>query len=389
MTQSIPFQYEEAFVPPRCRKSRQRIVKDTMEIHIPEATLSEAPVALRIRKPDEPDKSAEELRFWGDNVWVRWGHYDSKGLAPGTMEQFCAHCKAYSNQLGLAREVAMDEITAAFSRYLIVGGDVYEITSEPMYFIETFSSGVALSIDRCLCRSMDPARSFNALEYEAALEYAKEIALSKKQYQGEVQVWYTIEVLVPDAVRIPPQKERMSARIMEEVDYYLHKTTHGLGIQFDEQFIAEVIRRIGGAKQPLQAVPKAVWETIQAEMGHVRLKTPHGVLHAFDGGGDEEHPGIRINLELEDGSDVALALVEYTADEGVASSYDPRHPEDAERERGEVPEARRDGEQVTAGIITRAWPNEKAKPFDHRRVIHTGYLRSAPARDRDEANALS
>lgn len=120
------------------------------------------------------------------------------------------------------------------------------------------------------------------------------------------------------------------------------------------------------------------------------VKTPHGTLIAYDKD-DAEYPGIMVELEPTynpDDQNVALAMIEYIpGGEGIAD-YDPRHPNEVMRQNLEVPPERReksenfpDQEQVTAGFVTRSWPDEIHQIDRHYRTFHYGYKRPWQTRE--------
>lgn len=131
--------------------------------------------------------------------------------------------------------------------------------------------------------------------------------------------------------------------------------------------------------------------TVEVEFGFT-VQTPDGVLHAFDGGDGGEYPGIRIDLiRSDDEPPIALAMTEYIPGGEGLCGYDPEHPGRTQEEIAEVPLERivdKDGNpvkrqtdvagqpdhyKVTAGLVSRAWPDEIHEEDYHRRVFHFGY----------------
>lgn len=122
------------------------------------------------------------------------------------------------------------------------------------------------------------------------------------------------------------------------------------------------------------------------------IDTPHGTLHVYDKK-DKEYPGIWVDL-LHDDKDITLSMIEYIPGGESLCGFDPYHPEKALKERREVPESRRDGDEVTPGFVTRAWPDDCHDGDEHVRTFHTGYPlprqqsldeKIAQANDRQEA----
>lgn len=105
------------------------------------------------------------------------------------------------------------------------------------------------------------------------------------------------------------------------------------------------------------------------------VETPEGTLLVEDKL-DAEYPGVWVSL-LHDDKQTTLATVEYiVGGEGLADNSSNKS--EMERQKNEVPDVRRtkddDGDVVaTAGMVTRAWPNEHEDPDFHYRTFHYGY----------------
>lgn len=122
----------------------------------------------------------------------------------------------------------------------------------------------------------------------------------------------------------------------------------------------------------------------------LKVETPHGTIVAYDKG-DEEYPGVMVEIDANNAPDnqsVALAMIEYIPGGEGVSDYDPRHTNEMMRQDHEVPPERRerredfpDQEQVTAGFVTRAWPDEIHQQDFHYRCFHYGYKRPWQSRD--------
>lgn len=123
---------------------------------------------------------------------------------------------------------------------------------------------------------------------------------------------------------------------------------------------------------------KEEW-TVDVEDGFI-VDTPDGVLHAFNDGGGNEYPGIRIDLyRPKDPNPISLAMTEYIPGGEPVWAGDDDIPVEriADKDgkpivcKGEVADT--SGHTVTAGLVSRAWPNEIAEEDYHKRVFHTGY----------------
>lgn len=112
-------------------------------------------------------------------------------------------------------------------------------------------------------------------------------------------------------------------------------------------------------------------------MEKISVKTPHGTLVAYVTG-DTDYPAIAVDL-IPEGTEkeaISLSLTEYIpggesiADYGIGKS-------ESERQKAEVPAERigyrNDGKIITAGFVTRAWPDETHDMDCHTRTFHVGY----------------
>lgn len=163
-------------------------------------------------------------------------------------------------------------------------------------------------------------------------------------------------------------------------------------------FVFVYIGEDGSAKQARLPIDKygTIWNA-SIEDGFC-IETPDGILHA-SGILNSEYPGIEINL-YRPGDDypIRLSMTEYIPGGECLCGFDPAHPEESQREIDEVPAERivtTDGKhitskdgihysnsgnyRITAGLVSRAWPNEVEDEDDHRRVFHSGYKKEGDA----------
>lgn len=110
------------------------------------------------------------------------------------------------------------------------------------------------------------------------------------------------------------------------------------------------------------------------------VDTPDGVLHAFNDGGGDEYPGIRIDLYRPmDPRPIAMSMTEYVPGGECVGYEDDDIPMERIVDKDGMPITCRgeitneSGHTVSAGLVSRAWPNEIAEEDCHKRVFHTGY----------------
>ena len=101
----------------------------------------------------------------------------------------------------------------------------------------------------------------------------------------------------------------------------------------------------------------------------ISIQTPEGTLVAFPDG-DEDYPGITVELERPGLAPVRLAMIEHTDSEGICG-HDPRHPEEDERERSEVPPSLlKDEHTVMPCLLCRSWPRPCKNDELHHRTFY-------------------
>lgn len=121
------------------------------------------------------------------------------------------------------------------------------------------------------------------------------------------------------------------------------------------------------------------WEIPETSAARFFVDTPDGVMTAYRTG-DIDYLGIAVERKADRPGepDITLSLTEYIpGGEGICD-YDLAHPDEMHRQGCEVPEERRrtrpdGGQEVSAGFVTRGWPNETDDPEYHQRIFHYGY----------------
>ena len=120
------------------------------------------------------------------------------------------------------------------------------------------------------------------------------------------------------------------------------------------------------------------------------IETPDGTLHVWGKQGDN-YPGVYVDLYLPGiSTPIGLAMTEYTPGGEGLCGFDPNRPWLTQAELDEVPAERiadkngqpipdKDGvtpnsdHTITAGLVTRAWPDEVHDQDYHKRTFHIGY----------------
>lgn len=234
--------YQEAYIPPQCRKERYREAVKTIATTVPEAHYEDAPVALRRQdclRADAADADGKypsgitsPMQTSGSNeMWVDYRlyrgrlycrammyHFCAGGRGPYTMEEFVKHYAQsphYSVMLNFKE--ASEGIRSSLHKYLILDGDIWLQCREPVYCIVTFGLGhnhaETVLMTEGYKRGVTKQTFFNALQREEAIEACKQVALDRGDTNSISSIggFWKIEVLIPEAVKAP-RKEANRAK---------------------------------------------------------------------------------------------------------------------------------------------------------------------------------
>lgn len=194
--------YSPFRTPPRCRKPRQIAETFTYRMSIPSVTGDDAPVAVQL---PAGSYGFTELRAWNGALYGQVtvnGNPDSAGVIAGS-DQLPAVMKF--NSFG---EHEKDQAIADFERsranLLIIDGEVWSFTEEPVYRILTLGmgsnhGGTVVDIRAWAAGLYSPARCFSVLEPAAAIAAAIETALGR----GDTASVETIKEVPRVTVLIP------------------------------------------------------------------------------------------------------------------------------------------------------------------------------------------
>jgi hypothetical protein len=177
----------------------------TTEAEIREITGADAPVAFRHFECGWPTLEMEmprEYRLYQGNLYCR-GRSDcfmNEPVGFMTQDQIPRHLSFWLINYrllheGATLEMVREKIAEFAARFLIVDGEVWELSCEPKYEVSHYG----LSVFRYGNTSLPGRRFFNALEYDAAVDAALECA-------DELSLPYVrnpnrkIEVCIPEAV---------------------------------------------------------------------------------------------------------------------------------------------------------------------------------------------
>ena len=258
---NVPFIYEALIVKPRCRKPSLAIIKDTVEVEIKEVTEDMLPVALKVGE--------SSIRWDGNNLWNYY--YDVSGKNPALVtadlvkqntesgNSRYSHYSATSpfsnfwlhgniqdtmsarhnvrlhgfqhyiddssvielNDLKFRewiddnKQAVIDKANEIAKGLLILNNVLLTQVGEPRYVIVTFGlgnnhGGTGMFIQSHYNSNIANSNYFNALEFDAAIQYADKVATNRGDNDSvpvRPNCGNRIEVLIPEAVKCSPNTE--------------------------------------------------------------------------------------------------------------------------------------------------------------------------------------
>ena len=226
--------YFEGYVPPRCRKTRYEEKEEYVMATLNEAKLSDMKLAfedksysgkgkiyayknkLWVKTKFTPDAYSKEDRYSNALEHLKW--WNEHGS-----EFFVSSRYPYNEFAG--RSVAMKEVRRFMSKYMLVDGELFEKTSEPMYCIYTFGlgfnhGGTHLAVDYFFKPTIDPSAYFNANQSEEAVAEAKETALARGDTNSVDTISANIVVHMPELVKINTKKHKpgKEAKVLKNLE---------------------------------------------------------------------------------------------------------------------------------------------------------------------------
>lgn len=248
MLLNIEFWSKEKYLPTkRCRKLRERYVKNNVDVNIKELTEKKFPVAFIVhdyqsvyenaKSYDDFDGKgefkmfAEEIRTYNGNLFkpVRITHgaaistrFESFDYIKQILQNYASvpYWKDEEDftEKSIVKESDIEEckqiVFSKAENYVIFDSKVWKICGEPMYNVVTFGlghnhGGTGFFIQYDYNPNISNKNYFNALERDKAIAYGKQIALNRGdtdsvEGMGEHDI---IEVLIPETVKRNPQKE--------------------------------------------------------------------------------------------------------------------------------------------------------------------------------------
>jgi hypothetical protein len=203
--------YQESYLPtPRSRKFRYRDCDGTVYTEIKEVEKELAPVAFVCEN--------HEYRLYEDNLYILTSKNSIVCNAENMtdIEKLAYLFEKTSKFYGFNQNDSRDEMIKKAKRcannYLIIDGQVWEMSGEPRYQIATFGlsnnhGGTDLLIVTGYNCNLSNNAYFNAFEYDKAVEKALSVATKRGDTESidRIKKSCVIKVLIPSAVKCNPK----------------------------------------------------------------------------------------------------------------------------------------------------------------------------------------
>lgn len=212
------YAYMESYIPPRCRKPRQREIRGTCTVTIPSITADEAPVAMR--HFNCWPRTICDYRWFGEHLYIRapYSSYLSNAEGWYPLEELLKHFRkrCFSPwEMGIDEADCITKCQDSADEFLVIDGDqVWVRKGEPRYVIATFGLGhnhasTDLMIQNYYNGNIRGDYYFNALDRDKAVERCVSVAIARGDTDSVDRIRRSdiIEVLMPETVRCNPDVE--------------------------------------------------------------------------------------------------------------------------------------------------------------------------------------
>lgn len=213
--------YEESYLPPRCRKLRYRECEDFINVTLKEVD----PAELQLAFEDNSYSGKGKIYFYCGKLWSKqkmWSGVEECGCKTALEWLVWCHenCSAFFKSSydreyygeDTSREAVVKAARDSVKEYILVDGELYKITAEPRYEIDTFGlghnhGGTGLFCEYCYNPNISNERYFSALQGEQAVAYANKVAAGRGDTKDVGRFKPFIVVHMPELVKVKPNKQ--------------------------------------------------------------------------------------------------------------------------------------------------------------------------------------
>lgn len=228
--------YEEGNIPPRCRKVRYSEKEEYYDAALKEATLNDMQLAFE----DNSYNGKGKIYFYKGKLWckkkftelsnedysrmgynnsldeLKWWHLNGS--------KYFGTCREYEFGAHPSKEAVIKKLKSDMAKLLLVDGELFETTAEPMYVIITFGLGhnhgsTGMFVDYFYNPNICKESYFTALQGREAVAYANKTAESRGDTESVGTFSEMITVHMPELVKRKPNKEGSSGnKFLNECD---------------------------------------------------------------------------------------------------------------------------------------------------------------------------
>lgn len=216
--------YEESYLPPRCRKLRYKECEEYIDVNLKEITVSDVKLAFE----DNSYSGKGKIYFYKGKLWSRvksgWIVCNPKEYGLNTpLDELVwgnANCSKFfffswdreERGIDTSRANVIKIAKSAIRNYVLIDGELYEISAEPRYCINTFGlghnhGGTGMFVDYNYNPNIRKDNYFSALDGDAAVEYANKVAARRGDTNDVGKFEKMIVVHMPELVKVKPQKQ--------------------------------------------------------------------------------------------------------------------------------------------------------------------------------------
>lgn len=220
--------YEESYLPPRCRKLRYRECEDYINVNLKEVTPEEMSLAFE----DNSYSGKGKIYFYKGKLWSK-AKMPNKSIVKELQERgfeiksaldylvYCnANCSSYFNFAfdreyygkDTSRIATIKQARKEMKEYILVDGELYTLSAEPRYVVNTFGLGHNHGGTGMFCEyhynpNIGKSNYFSALDGEKAVAYANKVAAGRGDTKDVGKFKPFIIVHMPEIVKVKPSKQ--------------------------------------------------------------------------------------------------------------------------------------------------------------------------------------
>lgn len=215
---TVEIRYLNPYLPPRCRKYRYEEKKEEIKLPIRMIASDEAPIAFKLSDYSHIQDHKTEIRCHKGKLYMQMRHFDiiccqgDERYRDVYPEELCF--APYLREQD-TREECIAKCKEQAMRYIIIDGVCWRVCGEPRYVVNTFGlghnhGGTGLFVHDFYNDNIASNNYFSALDGKKAVEHANNVAARRGDTEDVGCFKEMIEVLMPECVKIKPQKEHGS-----------------------------------------------------------------------------------------------------------------------------------------------------------------------------------